>query len=163
MRNAEQIRKRLDEVKKMKSYTEALNTLADIQYEIGMDACHERRELRAEVERLRIIILGNGKPEGSLLNRVSDIEGCVSDFTDVSGGDIKEIKEALLGTFDKKGLVEQIRADKAELLEQTKADKVELLNRIKPLQELKDDVKKGKWVIYGIIIAEVIALIIRLL
>ena len=152
MRNAEQIRKRLDEVKKMKSYTEALNALADIQYEIGMDACHERKELRAEVERLRIIILGNGKPEGSLLNRVSDIEGCVSEFTGVSGGDIKEIKEALLGTFDKKGLVEQIRTDK-----------VDLLNKIKPLQELKDDIKNGKWVIYGIIIAEVIALLIRLL
>lgn len=138
MKNAESIRKRLDEVKQMKSYTEALTALADIQYDIGMDACHERTELREDVKRLRVIIMGNGDPEHSLMNRLTQVESCV----DGSKDDLTIIKDALIGKLDgKKGLL-----DRMENTEKINANMIKLM-----------------WVVVSVVVAEIVALILGLL
>jgi hypothetical protein len=138
MRNAEQIRKRLDEVKSMKSYTEALSTLADIQYDIGMDACHERHILQTEVTKLRALIVGNGDPENSVVSRLRNMEDCVETF----GDKIDKISDALLGTMDgEKGL----------------------FYRIGDIEDMKDEINKGKWIIIAVVLGEVAIAIIRLL
>lgn len=138
MKNAESIRKRLDEVKQMKSYTEALTALADIQYDIGMDACKERSELREDVKRLRAIIMGNGDPEHSLMNRLTQVEACV----DGSKDDLTIIKDALIGKLDgKKGLL-----DRMENTEKINANMIKLM-----------------WVVVSVVVAEIVALILGLL
>ena len=105
MKNAEAIRKRLDDVKNMKSYTEALAVLADIQYEIGMEACREREALRTEIKELRKIILGNGDPQHSLLNRMKVFE---EQFVKTAEN-VEKIKVAIIGGLEgEKGLCEKV-------------------------------------------------------
>ena len=144
MKNAEAIRKKLDEVKKMKSYTDALTTLADIQYEIGIDACHERNEQSREIEKLREdiimlrrIILGDGKPEDSVLSRIARVETCTNEIQDT----LKTIEENLKGGYDTEGLIEQLRT----------------------LKKMGDNIKKLTWIIVSIFIGEVILALIGIL
>jgi len=141
MRNAEVIHKRLDAIKQMKSYTEALTALADIQYDIGMEACSERVALRKEVETLRTIILGNGHPEDSLLSRLKSVEDCIGDFTSTTKSDITIIKNALIGTIDgKKGIIDR--------LEQT--------------EKMNANITKIVWLIVTVVIGEFLARLIGL-
>ena len=138
MRNAEEIRKRLDEVKKMKSYTEAINMLADTEYQIGLDACHERHELKDELTKLHVLILGNGDPENSIINRLGKLEDCMDEVC----GKLDDISEALLGTMHgEKGL----------------------LYRINDVEEMKSDFKKAKWIAISIVIGQIIIALINLI
>lgn len=138
MKNAESIRKRLNEVKNMKSYTEALTALADIQYDIGMDACHEREELRLDVEKLRAVIMGNGDPEHSMMNRLTNVEKSVNE----SGSDLSDIRDAILGKIDgRKGLL-----DRMESAEKVNASMIKLM-----------------WLVVGVVVTEIVALILGLL
>ena len=106
MQNAESIRRRLDDVKKMDNYHAALCELADIQYEIGISACKERTKLQDELNNLRKVIVGNGDPEKSILSRMAKVEGCLEGVK----GDTEEIKDALIGNLNsgKKGLVDRV-------------------------------------------------------
>lgn len=138
MRNAESIRKQLNEVKNKKSYTEALIALADIQYDISMDACHEREELRRDVEKLRALITGNGDPEHSMMNRLTNVEKCVNE----SGSDLSDIRDAILGKIDgKKGL----------------------LDRMESAEKVDASMMKLMWIIVSVIVTEIVALILGLL
>lgn len=138
MRNAEQIRKRLDDIKQMKSYTEALTALADVQYEIGIEACHERAELKKEVDRLRAIILGNGDPEHSLMNRMSLLE---AHFEDIKN-DVIIIKDAIIG--DLKG-------------------KKGLLDRMEESEKINANLVKLMWIIVGVVVSAIVTMIIGLI
>jgi len=109
MKNGDSIKRRLEEVKEMDDYKNALSALADIQYDIGISACVERSELRKELEALRRVISGNGHPTDSVLARLSGVEKSIK----VIGNDITDIKRALLGDLrdgeQTKGVVERIR------------------------------------------------------
>ena len=58
MRNAEAIKRRLEAAKHIGDQKEALNTLADITFDIGISACEERSKLQKEIDNLRKIISG---------------------------------------------------------------------------------------------------------
>ena len=144
MKNAEEIKKRLDDVKKMKSYTGAINVLADIQYETGIEACRERHELRKEIEKLREdiimlrrIILGDGKPEDSVLARMARVEICTNKIQST----LETIEENLKGGYDTEGLIEQLRT----------------------LKKMGENIKKLTWIIVSIFIGEVILALIGIL
>lgn len=137
MKDAASIRKRLDEVKTMDTQA-ALSALADIQYEIGMSACMERKELRSEVEAIRVIVSGNGHPEHSLIARLKNVEDC----TEQIHKDISEIKLALIG--DMKG-------------------HDGLLGRIKTVEKARDDMTKIMWIIVSVSITQIVATILGLL
>ena len=144
MKNADEIRERLNEVKKMKSYTEAINVLADIQYQIGAEACSERHELRKEIGKLRedvimlkCIILGDGKPEDSVLARMARVETCTNKIQNT----LETIEENLKGGYDTEGLIEQLHT----------------------LKKMGDNIKKLTWIIVSIFIGEVILALIGIL
>jgi len=144
MKNAEAIRKKLDEVKKMKSYTGAVSALTDVTFEIGIDACHERNEHRREIEKLRedvimlrCIILGDGKPEDSVLARLARVETCTNEIQST----LETIEENLKGGYDTEGLIEQLRT----------------------LKKMGDNIRKLTWIIVSIFIGEVILALIGIL
>ena len=138
MKNAEEIRKRLDEVKKMKSYTEAINMLADIQYQIGLDACHERHALQDELTKLHVLILGNGDPENSIINRLVKMEECMDEVC----VKLDDISEALLGTMHgEKGL----------------------LYKINDIEDMSKGFKKAMWIAVSVIIGQIIIAFINLI
>lgn len=113
MKNAEAIRRRIDEVKEMSGVDskQALSLLADISYDIGIDACDERAELKREVDQLRKFIIGNGDPANSIMARLKSLEEGMNKITCDIGKDVREIKEALLGNIadEKPGLKGQVK------------------------------------------------------
>ena len=142
MRNAESIRKRLDDAKALKSYTEALSAFADIQYDIGIDACKERNELRQQIKELRERLFGNGDPDKSIVARLKIVENSVSLFTIETKLDIEMIKPALIGDVDgKKGL----------------------LDRMETAEKLNANLIKVMWTAIGVIVAEVVAKLLGLI
>lgn len=141
MKNAEAIRRRLDEVKKMTSYTEALKALADIQYDIGVEACNERKLLREEVEKLRSIILGNGNQDKSLLHRIGVLERCVNENSESTNKSLEKIENALLGSDQQEGIYEKIRS----------------------IEKMKANIDRVMWVIISAVIGQLILILIGIL
>ncbi|HAW58819.1 MAG TPA: hypothetical protein DCX03_07380 [Bacteroidales bacterium] len=125
----------------MSSYTEALISLSDVTYEIGIDACSDRSELRKEVEDLRKVIEGNGDPTHSVINRLASVEKAV----DSVASNVQEIKDKLIGTLEKGGIIPDNEA------------------RFKRLEDLHNDIKKVVWYVVlawlGIIINVIVGLL----
>jgi len=142
MRNAESIKKRLENVKLMKSYTEALCALADIQYEIGVDACAERSELREQIRVLKNKLFGNGDPDKSIVARLKYLEDSIEKFTRETKTDIEIIKSGLIGDLDgKKGL----------------------LDRMETAEKLNANLIKVMWIAISVIVAELAANLLGIL
>lgn len=112
MKNSEAIRRRIDKAKQVaeENPAEAILMLAEISYDIGIDACDERATLKAEVDQLRKFIIGNGDPANSIMARLKELEKGINNLTCGMGEDIKKIKVALLGDIDTdaQGLKEKV-------------------------------------------------------
>jgi hypothetical protein len=141
MKNAEQIRKRLDEVIAKGSYTESIKALCNVTYDIGLDACEERSKMQEDIKLLRRFILGNGDIDDSILARLTGLERCMSDYT----GDMKQIKDKLLGSLDKEddGIIAKI--DKTD---------TSLKNLEKKLTKLSDSLTWVLRLVGGAIVVE---------
>lgn len=141
MKNAEAIRRRLDEIKKMSSYTEALVALSDVTFDIGMEACSERTQLRKEIEDLRKVIEGNGDPSHSIIHRLASVEKAVESVAE----NVREILDKLVGTLEKGGTIARCN------------------ERFEKLEELHKDIKKVVWYVVlawlGIIINVIVGLL----
>lgn len=117
MRNSDKIKERLNRVKTLKSYTEAVNALADITYEIGMDACSERKALREDITLLRKILLGNGSPENAVLPRLQNLEDNVSKTNKLLEG----INNALIGDIKgAAGIMDRLKKTESQMLTMNK-------------------------------------------
>ena len=121
----------------MKSYTDALTGLADIQYEIGLTACKERKALRKEVDDIKVVLLGDGQPEKSLVSRVGALERCIED----DSTSIKNIEKALLGSDEGAGLYEKMRG----------------------IEKMRNSINSVMWIMIGTVVGQVILLLIRLI
>ena len=141
MKNSEAIRRRLDEIKKMSSYTEALIALSDVTFDIGMEACSERTQLRKEVEDLRKVIEGNGDPSHSVIHRLASVEKAVDSVAE----NVQEIRDKLVGTLEKGGTIARCN------------------ERFEKLEDLHKDIKKVVWYVVlawlGIIINVIVGLL----
>jgi hypothetical protein len=71
----------------------ALHELADLTFEIGEDACHEREEIRQLTVQARLALMGNGDPANSVLGRLVVLEEKVTPLA----RDICDIKGLLTG------------------------------------------------------------------
>ena len=140
MRNAEAIRRRLDEIKKMSSYTEALIALSDVMFDIGMEACSERQALRSDVEALRKTLEGNGDPSHSVIHRLASVESAVEDVAE----NVQKILDKLVGTLEKGGTIARCN------------------ERFEKLEDLHKDIKKVVWFVVfawlGIIINALVSI-----
>ena len=67
MKSKERVKRRIAAIKAMTDPKKAIEELADLTYEIGEDACQEREEIRSLTEKNRIILMGNGNQEDSIL------------------------------------------------------------------------------------------------
>ena len=140
MKNEEAIRRRLDEIEKMTSYTEALVALSTITFDIGMDACEERTIMRRDVERMRKIIEGNGDHTHSIVYRLSRVESSLSDVA----GNVKEIRDKLVGTLEKGGVISNCN------------------ERFERLEEVRDGIKKVGWFVGLAVLGQVVITLIGL-
>ena len=140
MKNAEAIRRRLDEIKKMSSYTEALVALSDVTFDIGMEACSERAQLRRDVEVMRKVLEGNGDPSHSIVHRLASVEEAVESVAK----NVQEIKDKLIGTLEKGGTIARCN------------------ERFNKLEDLHKDIKKVIWFVVlawlGIIINALVSI-----
>ena len=149
MKNAKQIRKRLDTIHTLDT-TEAISLLSELWFESGMEACAEREELRKDIlevtkqyDGLYRTLKGNGN---SLDNRVKSVEACVNEFSK----ELDEIKLFLVG-----GLGQKEPSIKEQLTEQN--------NRLKPVEKHVATIEKIAWflvtTITGYIVLQVLNII----
>jgi hypothetical protein len=95
MKQSASIKRRIEIIKKMDDPVKALHELADLTFEIGEDACHEREEIRALTMQNRLALMGNGNPANSVLGRLIALEDKVSPLAK----DICEIKTLFTGSL----------------------------------------------------------------
>jgi len=98
MKQSASIKRRIEIIKKMDDPVKALHELADLTFEIGEDACHEREEIRALTVQTRLALMGNGDPANSVVGRLSSLE---DKFVPLAK-DICEIKLLLTGGLTSK-------------------------------------------------------------
>ena len=96
MRNADAIRRRLDAIKQMKDKDAAFNALVDVEFEIGISACEERKKLQEQISNLKKIICGNGDYDHSLQARVSSMEKTVDNMDET----MDKVLKALVGDIE---------------------------------------------------------------
>jgi hypothetical protein len=95
MKQSASIKRRIEIIKKMTDPLAALRELADLTYEIGEDACHEREEIRELTAQNRLALMGNGNPANSVIGRLITLEDKVSPLAK----DICEIKNLFIGSL----------------------------------------------------------------
>ena len=139
MKNADSIKRRLEEIKNMEDQKAALSALADIQYDIGISACEERTQLRKQVEELRAVLVGNGDPANSVLARLGGVEFEMSEI----GKGIKEIKELLQG-----GL---------------KSGDSGLIDRVRQNEKCSKNINRVLWLILTIVVGVLVETVLRLI
>jgi len=93
-------KRELEEIKKEENLPRAICKLADVTYDIGLANCERAANLADEVSILKKILLGDGEPDASILNRLKSVENKVDTFTI----EIKSIKGLLIGDFNQKEL-----------------------------------------------------------
>ena len=64
----------IDQVKKEKDVTEAINLLADIMLESQEASLKSMEKVEAEIKKISEVLLGNGHPELSLCTRMTHLE-----------------------------------------------------------------------------------------
>lgn len=141
MKNAEAIRRRLDEIKKMSSYTEALVALSDVTFDIGMEACSERAQLRRDVEAMRKVLEGNGDPSHSIVHRLASVEEAVESVAK----NVQEIKDKLIGTLEKGGTIARCN------------------ERFERLEEVRDGIKKVGWFVGLAVLGQAVMTLLNIL
>lgn len=141
MRNKEYIKKQIDRIKEEDDTHKALCLLGDITFDIGMDACSEREEIRKDIELLKGIITGNGVREGSIIKRVEDLEKAM-----------KGIDQSLskIDTF--------LRGDKS-------SDSIEksLYARVVESERIAKNVVKLSWTVIGLLVTYFVTHLLGLL
>jgi hypothetical protein len=110
MKSKSRVQRRIELIKEMTDPIKALHELADLTFEIGEEACEERKEIRMLTEKNRLALIGNGNPETSLVGRLLSVENKV----DLFACDIREIKELLIGGVSQRELSLKARMDKFE-------------------------------------------------
>jgi hypothetical protein len=145
MNNADAIKERLEKVKDMKSYTEAICALADTQYEIGIDACRERKklqerqgEIQQDLRLLKVVVLGNGNPNESIVARLTNVE--------------KILNEKVVN-----------RVDELIGLLQGKEGEAGFCERVRDLEKARNNINKLAWAILLVFIGEIVMRIIGIL
>lgn len=108
MKSKERVTRKIEAIKNMGDPMSALKELADLTFEMGEEACVERKEIGELTEKNRLALIGNGNPTASLVGRMSSVENKV----DLFACDIKEIKDLLVGGVNQRDISLKARMDK---------------------------------------------------
>ena len=136
-----------EKLKSEDNLTEALHMIADLGY--GMVQSRKRKdcELQDEIVSLKKVILGNGDPTNSLVNKVNRLTEKATDTNskvDAIGLEVTEIKYLLIGDV-KRG-----------------PDNKSLLDRVQHAEKISDNASKVVWAVLLIVIGEVVLKILGL-
>ena len=140
MKNAEALRRRLDEIEKMTSYTEALVALSTITFDIGMDAYEERTIIRRDVERIRKIIEGNGDHTHSVVYRLACVETSLAEVAESVAKvakNVQAITDKLIGSLEEEGYIAKSES------------------RFKTLEETRTTINRVVWIVAGVVITQI--------
>ena len=143
MRNKESILRQLKEIKQEQDTKKALNKHADKSYEIGQSLCEDIKSVDERVNKLSIIIIGNGSPSEGLVRRIEAVEenmpNCITRMSNMDS-EIKDIKSKLFGGIGEK--------------------KPSMLHRISKIEEYTKNKKTIDWYVFFAIIGFIITQIL---
>ena len=147
MKNKDEIKKIFDDITEKTNAMEAIQTLANTTYEMGVEACSKRKQMTIRIDKLakemsdvKKIICGNGNPTSSMLSRLDRMELATSSIE----ADVKEIKDAIVGNL-------------------SGGETSSLKSRISDCEKVTRNVVKITWAVGLLLIGEFIALVIGLL
>lgn len=136
------LRRRLQQVKEVADTREAVDRLVDVNMDMGIRACQEREVLRSEVERLRVILVGNGDPNKAVVAKMEKVVTSVEELK----GETKRLTAFLLGSISDDGTVTP-----------------GLMDEIREIVDLKATVKRITWIVLGVAISDIVLRLIGIL
>jgi len=96
MQSRERVIRRIKAIKLIKDPLEAIHELADLTFDIGEEACQERKSIRSLTEANRTALLGNGNHEHSIMFRLGETVRVQAEMMD----SLTKIQKALIGDLD---------------------------------------------------------------
>lgn len=146
MRNKFLVQKRIDSIKSEPDLKKAIEELADLTFEIGDDACSERTEIKASVEKIRQTLLGNGDPANSIITKLEKVGECNNNLL----RDVTLMKALLIGDIsqgdDATGFRERLKDV------ENKVDSVD-----KEVAKINSNLSRLNWILISAVIAQILA------
>lgn len=146
MRNKALIQKRMDFIKSEQDLKKAIEELADITFEIGDDACSERTKIKADVEKIRRTLLGNGDPVNSVIAKLEKVNEC----NDSLLRDVAFMKALLIGDISQGGDVKGFKERIKDVEE--KVDSVD-----KEVAKINSNLSRLNWILISAVITQILA------
>lgn len=137
----DKIRERWEAVRKETDAHKAIHMLADLGEEAVVASMNDRAEIRAQMLTLVKILIGNGDPSHSLINRVDDVEHTLGNCKKI----LDSLQRLLIGDID------------------GGAKDPSLIERIKDTEKVARTAVKLAWIVLGVVVTQIIANLIDLL
>jgi len=119
----------------------AVHMLADLGEEAVVAGMNDRAEMRAQMLTLVKILIGNGDPSHSMINRVEDLEITLGDCKKV----LLQIQTLLMG----------------DLATGMKEDSI--LDKVKKADKVSATAIKLAWMVLGLLVAQIVSTLLNLL
>lgn len=146
MKNAQSIRKRLDAIQAETDVHKAINKLAEVTFDIGIDACSERVEMCKQIDSIRIAVLGDGDPTKSIISKMERFEACTKEIQ----LDLNTLKTFLIGDLTKGGESHGLK-DRLQKVENN------LVAVEAEVEKISSHLAKLNWIIIAAVIAQILA------
>ena len=134
-------RERWEAVRREPETHKAVHMLADLGEEAVVAGMQDRAEMRAQMLTLVKILIGNGDPSHSMINRVEDLELTLGDCKKV----LLQIQTLLMG----------------DLTTGMKEDSI--LDKVKRADKVSATAIKLAWMVLGLLVAQIVSTLLNLL
>lgn len=131
MKNRERVQRRINEIKAMTNPLDAIKELADLTMELGEDACAERQAIQELTRQNRVILMGNGKQEDSIIYKL---------------GETIKSQVVMMETLTsiQKHLIGDIKDPEAS----------SLASRLRDVERVIDNINKLTWIVIGVFVTQ---------
>lgn len=136
MKNRDRIQRRMSEIKSMADQLPAIKELADLTFEMGEDACEERKGLRELTQQNRFILVGNGHQEDSIIYKLGQ--------TVVAQAEMMKTLTSI-----QKSLVGDIETPEAE----------SIISRLRDVERVIANINKLTWLIVSVFLTQIVLFI----
>lgn len=131
MQTKERVQRRIAAIKQIDDPLEALRELADLTFEIGEEACHEREQIRELTETNRLCLMGNGDPEHSIVHKLGETVKCQAKMME----EMTSIRKALVGDLED-------------------PDAPSLIGRLKDVERVIDNMRNVTWKLVSVFVGQ---------
>jgi len=134
-------RERWEAVRKEEDLAKAIHMLADLGEEAVIESVKDRETMQQQIVQVLKILVGNGDPSHSLINRVDDVETTVTGCKKI----LDNLQRVLIGDLNGAG------------------KETSIIERVKHNERITQTMIKISWIVLTIVVGELAATLIRLI